>query len=104
MPCTREERILSILRQLTAIPSVSQTPSEKLAGQTIEELFEGLPYFKAHPGQTGAHVLPGDSLGRTIPYALLRGESARTLVLMGHYDVVETTSYGNLEPVACLPD
>src|SRR6185437_14414929 len=44
--------------------------------------------------------IAGDPHGRHNAYAILRGRSARTVVLLGHVDTVQTADYGPLEPWA----
>ena len=52
----------------------------------------------------GLDPLPGDQFGRQNAYAFLRGNSPRTLVLLGHIDTVDTADYGPLEPWAMDPE
>jgi arginine utilization protein RocB len=66
--------------------------------------FEDTPWFRAHPDHCGLHPLPGDPLGRSVAWALARGgSSARTVILIHHYDTADTLDYGPLEPLAHDP-
>ncbi|HZS79657.1 MAG TPA: M20/M25/M40 family metallo-hydrolase [Ktedonobacteraceae bacterium] len=52
----------------------------------------------------GLDRLAHDPFGRQNVYAFLRGNTARTLVLLGHFDTVDTRDYGVLEPYALDPE
>ena len=96
----RKERILKHLKHLVAIPSVSNTAEEVLAARYLEDSLREQAYFKANPELCGQFPIPGDSLGRTAAYGLIRGNGAGTLVLTGHYDVVDTEEYGSFRDFA----
>ncbi len=95
-----QDKIYHLLQDLTAIGSVSCVEGEPEAAQFIYDYFRGMPYFKAHPDHAGLYAVPGDALGRTVPYAFIRGNSPKTVVIMGHFDVVGTEDYGEAEPLA----
>lgn len=95
-----EQKIYGYLKELTAIPSVSNTPGEKEAAKRIGGFISGQSYFMAHPEYSGQYPLPGDALGRMTPYGLVRGTSARTIILTGHYDVVDIQEYGRFGSLA----
>ena len=44
--------------------------------------------------------IPGDAHGRTVPYAFLKGNNNNTVVMMGHFDVVNAEVYGEAEGLA----
>ncbi|HEV2662162.1 MAG TPA: M20/M25/M40 family metallo-hydrolase, partial [Ktedonobacteraceae bacterium] len=52
---------------------------------------------------SGLDAIEGDLYGRQNAYAFLKGQSATTLVLLGHFDTVDTADYGPLEPWALDP-
>ena len=88
--------------RLTGMRGVSPSREEALvADEVLALLTEG--------GLEGAYTaigldpLPGDRWGRRNVFAYLRGQSARTVVLLGHFDTVATTDYGPLEPWALDP-
>lgn len=95
-----KDRVYKLLQDLTAIGSVSCVSGEVEAAQFIYDYFSKMPYFKAHPDHAGLYSIPGDALGRTVPYAFIRGNSPKTVVIMGHFDVVGTEDYGEAEPLA----
>lgn len=53
---------------------------------------------------SGLDPIEGDPHGRHNAYAFLRGQSSRTVVLLGHVDTVGADDYGALEPWAFDPD
>ena len=85
---------------MVSIPSVSNTPQEKEISDYIAGCLERQPYFAKHPSLCGQCALEGDSLGRTVVYGLVRGKGAGTVVLTGHYDVVDTDEYGRFRALA----
>ena len=54
--------------------------------------------------ESGLDPLEDDATGRVNAYAFVQGASPRTVVLLGHFDTVETGDYGPLEPWARQPD
>ena len=53
--------------------------------------------------EVGLDTVEGDPFGRSNAYAFLQGSSKRTVVLLGHFDTVDTVDYGELEPWALDP-
>ena len=95
-----EERIYKKLKEMVAIDSVSCSVKEQDIANYVNDFFAGLSYFKTRKEQFGLYKIPGDAFGRTVPYALLLGNSANTVVSMGHIDVVGTECYGELSEKA----
>lgn len=54
--------------------------------------------------ESGLDPVEGDRYGRVNTYAFIKGASPRTIVLLGHFDTVETGDYGPLEPWARQPE
>src|SRR5215831_11154838 len=88
--------------RLVGIRSVSPSAAENdvarevvriLGEDGLESLYAGL----------GLDPIEGDEHGRANAYAFLRGESRRTVVLLGHIDTVPTADYGPLEEYALDP-
>lgn len=97
-----KELIERYVRELVKIPSTSNTETEKRCADYIAEELAKQPYFKEHPEQTGKYLLPEDSFGRSVPWGLVKGKSGsrKTIILTGHYDVVDTEEYGNERALA----
>ncbi len=89
---------------LVRVPSVTGTPGEVAFADHLAALLAAHPYFVAHPDHLRLVPVPGDPYGRRNVLALVRGQGAETVLLTGHYDVVSTANYGDLEPWACDPD
>jgi arginine utilization protein RocB len=79
-------------------PSVDETRvSEAVLGLLKEDGLEDA--YTA----IGLDPLEGDPYQRHNAYAFVRGQSARTVVLLGHIDTVGIADYGRLEPFALDP-
>ena len=92
-----------IMRELVAVQSDTGTTLEVNVAAKILELIKEDEYFRANPDLCGAYQ-DDDALGRPVVWALKRGSSARTLIISGHYDCVETQCYGPLQEYALNPD
>jgi len=99
------EGILELLLELVSVPSISATPGElEMAGMIHRKLAE-LPYFKAHPGYLKLLPIKNDPLERQAVFAIVKAESgvASTVILTGHYDVVDVEGFGALKQYAFDP-
>lgn len=94
------ECIYHHLKELVAIPSISNTKEESLAADYLAKSLAEQDYFRANPGLCGQFPIEGDPLGRTVAYGLVRGNGRRTVILTGHYDVVDTEEYGEFRKYA----
>lgn len=97
------DEIISLLKQMVAIPSVNSTPGEKKIGEFIEAYLREFPYFKLHPEYVYIQKLKNDPLERRNVIALIRGEkeaSDEAVILHGHTDTVGVEDFGKLEPYA----
>lgn len=95
-----EQKILKILTELTALKSRSGTTDENLASDYIYEYIKGLDYFREHEKDCNLVAIGEDPMGRHIPYGLIRGKSGNTVILTGHFDVVDEFDYGEARPLA----
>jgi arginine utilization protein RocB len=90
-------------RELVAIRGVSPSRDENAVGAAIHHLLAA-----ALDGTEGAEAgfdpLPGDSWERANVWGIIPGRTSRAVVLMGHFDTVDTADYGALEPWALDPD
>ena len=92
-----DKEILKLLAELVAMKSVSGTAGEIAIENYLLQYVQALPYFKQQPALCGALTLPGDALGRRVIFALVRGKSPATVLLLNHHDVVDTAVYGAAE-------
>jgi arginine utilization protein RocB len=98
-----ETRIETLMFDLVGIYSATGTGMERDVEVFYRAWFASMDYFKTRRDQTGFFKIPGDHLGRTIPWCLLKGEGRETVVLLHHYDVVDTEDYKSMQPIAVRP-
>jgi Arginine degradation protein (predicted deacylase) len=99
------EGLYRLLLDLARIPSVSLTPGEVEIAERIEASLRALPYFRSNPDDLRFIPIPEDPMGRKSVMALVRAKPAtrRTIVVIGHADVVGPEPYGNLVDLAFDP-
>lgn len=95
-----KERVLQITKEMVGIYSPTNTAEEQKVETYLLNLLQSMPYFKEHPENCGAFACADDCFGRSTIYGLVEGKSKKTVVFMGHHDVVSTEVYGALENVA----
>ena len=95
-----KERVLQITKEMVGIYSPTNTAEEQKVEAYLLKLLQDMPYFKEHPENCGAFACADDCFGRSTIYGLVEGKSKKTVVFMGHHDVVSTEVYGALENVA----
>ncbi|MDO4178286.1 MAG: M20/M25/M40 family metallo-hydrolase [Phascolarctobacterium sp.] len=96
--------IINLLKDLVALPSSTHTENERAAEDFIADFFRNIPYFEQHPLQTGKLAIPNDAQNRSNVFALLKGNTNKTIVFINHHDVVETSCYGEAQPGAYRMD
>lgn len=96
------ENIYNNLKELVATPSISGTTDEVKAAQEIDKLIKNIPYFTKHPENVKLIPINNDPYNRALTTAFLPSKSGRkdTVILTGHYDVVDIEEYGTLKNVA----
>lgn len=97
-------RLLYFLKTLVACPSTTDTIEETEMAREIIRLLSEMEYFKANPQNLMTHDIPGDRHGRSAAAALLKGKGARTVILSGHYDAMDTIDYGPYKEYALNTD
>ena len=95
-----KQQIYEYLQQLVEIPSVSETSGELEAARVLENCLAGQKYFQKHTEYFGQEAIVGDALGRSLVFGLVRGNGRRTVILTGHYDVVDVQEYGEFRHFA----
>jgi len=98
------ERTEHWTRTLTPIASVTGTDDEASFAGKLLELLKGSPAFADDPDRLWTVAVPGGAFPRACVCGLVRGNGRRTVILTGHFDIVETSGYGPLEPLALTPD
>ena len=95
-----KERVLQITKEMVGIYSPTNTAEEQKVEAYLLNLLQSMPYFQGHPENCGAFVCADDCFARSTIYGLVEGKSKKTVVFMGHHDVVSTEVYGALVDVA----
>ena len=100
------EDIYALMLDLVKIGSFSATAGEKVCADRICEHLSRLSAFRKRPEDLKQVPLPGNPHGSTSVVALVRAEppTNRTVVLEGHFDVVDIEVYGPLQEVALDPE
>ena len=97
-----EKRLLELTKALVRIRSVSHTAGENEAAAFIYESFAGEAYFQSHPGFLRFLSVEEGGLERRAVLAFVRAgkDTGRTVLLNGHFDVVDTDVCGELAGAA----
>lgn len=93
-----ERSIYNNMLRLVEVPSVSGTVREVQAAYKLQELLYEIPYFERHKEAVKLIPLENDPFGRciVIAYLDLDPNCPDTVILTGHYDVVDVEEYGHL--------
>ena len=100
------EKIKDLTLELTEIRSVVGTKEENNVSERIYEKFGEMNYFKSNPENLWYINTIDDPLNRKSVLAMVKGEkgdSNKTVVLIGHTDTVGVSDYGVLEEYATSP-
>ncbi|QTD40695.1 M20/M25/M40 family metallo-hydrolase [Sporosarcina sp. Te-1] len=96
------ETLRSLLCELVSWDSQTLTDGERTFSAKLKMKLEQLSYFQEHPEQLALHDA---GLGRSTLTALYQHPDAvETVVLISHFDTVQTEEYGVLEPLAYHPE
>ncbi len=91
--------ITNMLKFFVSIQSDTHTEMEIDIENAILKHISNIPYFNT-TGNYGMEKVPTDDIGRSIVWALKKGNSDKTIILLNHHDVVDVNDYGNLKNVA----
>ena len=97
-----KKRMYDVMVRMVEAPSISGTADEMSAVDRIEELLYEIPYFAAHRENVMRVPLQDDPLDRELicAYLELAPDCPDTIILTGHYDVVDVDEYGPLQDIA----
>ncbi|HHT21640.1 MAG TPA: M20/M25/M40 family metallo-hydrolase, partial [Tissierellia bacterium] len=101
------QQIRDFAVELTQVKSVVGSPQELDSTKKVMERLEAMAYFKQHPDRLYYVDIADDQLGRNSVLAYIKGEkgdSQKTVVMIGHTDTVGTSDYGEIEAYATRPD
>ena len=92
----------SLLCEVVSWESRTLTEGEKEFPFKVKEKLRKLDYFQQHPDFLSLHEA---DRGRNLLMALYEHpEAVDTIVLISHFDTVQTEEYGDLEVLACRPE
>ncbi|MDR1379636.1 MAG: M20/M25/M40 family metallo-hydrolase [Synergistaceae bacterium] len=100
------KRAYFLMLELVAIPSITGSKEgENLCARFIHDWLSRLDYFRSYPDDLRLWTLGKDFLGRLSVSALLRAArpTKKTVILTGHFDVVDVDVCGPLRPWAFDP-
>ncbi|WP_342387461.1 M20/M25/M40 family metallo-hydrolase [Salinicoccus bachuensis] len=101
------EELLTITKRLVGIRSEVNTDGERVVAASIHGMLAAHPYFEANPSQLVMEPTVNDERKRYNVMAHVKGtkgESRRTVVLMGHMDTVGVEDFGAQQDLAFRPD
>lgn len=99
------ERLRSELIRLCRIPSTSgRCDGENRVMALIEKQLEEIKAISGGALKIFKYKVPNDPFDRNHVAALLKGNGPRTVILIGHVDVVDTSPYGSLRDLAFDPE
>lgn len=99
--------VLFLTKQLVNIESIVNTDGESEIAQALYTLLSNFPYFIENPSQVVKSQTKDDERERYNVLAYVKGtkgNSNKTVILMGHMDTVGVEDFTQLKDVACEPD
>lgn len=100
------KRIEELTLEMVSVKSVVESAGEIDSSNKVYEILSRIDYFKDHPDNLYFIPVKNDALGRKVVVSILNGEkgnSKKTVVLIGHTDTVGVSDYGNLQEYATKP-
>lgn len=103
----RKEKLKSIIEELVRIPSITESPRESEPAFWINERLGKLDYFIKNPERLRLAETPLEGSREKLFALVARVDAAvptkRTVLMISHFDVVDTHVYGELEEFAFDP-
>lgn len=99
--------VKELTKELVKIPSIVKTSGEAACAKKVHEFYSKLPYFQANPKQLILQQTEDDEIERYNVLAMVKGtkgNSKRTIILMGHVDTVGVDDFGTIKEHAFNPD
>ncbi len=101
------DEVKNITKELVKIPSIVKTSGESDVAKWIYDYYMKLDYFKDNTDQVVFQQTINDEITRHNAIALVKGtkgESNKTVILMGHIDTVGVDDFGTNREAAFNPD
>lgn len=101
-----EKDLYSLLVELVSIPGISMSREENRTAEFIHSRLSELEYFQQNPSHLRFLPVKGDPLERKTVAALVKTgrNTKKTVIVTGHFDVVDASAYGPLEHLAFSPE
>ncbi|WP_350343613.1 M20/M25/M40 family metallo-hydrolase [Proteinivorax tanatarense] len=99
-----QQTIASLFYKLVSVRSDTNSIYEPIIEDLILNWFKQRNYFKEHSEHVGTFPLPDDALRREVVWALVKGQSKKTVVLINHHDAIGIEEFGKFRDVAFRPD
>ncbi len=97
---SKRERLVKMIEELVSIPSITESEHESLPGLWIKERLEKLPYFAENKNHLIWTETPLEGSNENLYSLVVRVDAHprvdRTILLIGHYDVVGVEVYGGM--------
>lgn len=97
------EKIEEVFLEMVKIKSNTGTKLEKDVEEYIYNYLSSFNYFKENKEHYG-RVDIEDEFNREVIWALVKGRSDKTVVLLHHHDVVDSLDYGKFQEYAYSPE
>ena len=98
------DEVKRLTQEMVAIPSINKEQGgETAVAQYIYDFYMGLGYFKEHPERVKIFKTKNDFVDRHSTYAYVKGtkgNSNRTVILIGHLDTVGVDDFGTIREYA----
>ncbi|MDM5327672.1 M20/M25/M40 family metallo-hydrolase [Neobacillus sp. CF12] len=95
------DRLRGLLCELVSWRSMTLTEGEREFPGKVQAKLQELQYFQENPSHLGLHEA---DMGRRFLTGLYKGDTEETIVLLSHFDTVNTEEYGDLEEYAYQPE
>ena len=98
------DKVKQLTEDMVAIPSINKEPGgESAVARYMQDFYMSLPYFQAHPEQVKCFQTKNDFVVRHSTLASCegtKGNSNRTVILIGHIDTVGVDDFGTIREYA----
>lgn len=103
----RKEKLKKMTEELVGIPSVTESPRESEPAFWIKERLEKIDYFRKNPAYLRLVETPLEGSPEKLFALIARVDASvptnRAVLMISHFDVVDTHVYGELEAFAFDP-
>ncbi|MDO5033374.1 MAG: M20/M25/M40 family metallo-hydrolase [Eubacteriales bacterium] len=95
-----KHRILEFLRKYMLINSLTASPQENDVLPFLSQYLQQFNYFRINIEHFGIHEIKGDPYERGIFWAMVKGASDDTVILLHHSDVADTNDFADFKAYA----